>query len=101
MKKRHQEKKQAKNTISFCCPVCKGTGADDMGYGFIWRCDRCHTWYRQQQENKMNCKSCGEKCLWFDNRNLYTKEEIFGFQCTMCGAIYNKDGDLIEEGYQD
>ena len=49
----------------------------------------------------MNCKSCGEKCLWFDNRNLYTKEEIFGFQCTMCGAIYNKDGDLIEEGYQD
>ena len=46
----------------------------------------------------MICESCDGECLWFENID---GEDLSGYQCSMCGAVYNEDGDLIEEGYHD
>ena len=47
MKSRKWKKKETKAASPFLCPHCGGTGVDDMGYSFSWRCDRCHRWYTE------------------------------------------------------
>jgi hypothetical protein len=29
----------------FLCPICEGTGVDEMHHGELYRCDRCHRIY--------------------------------------------------------